>query len=217
MCAFVPGIHAVENLVGDLRHPLYVLLGASGCLLLVACMNVASLLVAHSAAHRKGLAIRAALGAGRLRLLRERLMESLLLCLAGAVAGMALAYAAIRWLVYARADMPRAAAIHIDGEVAAFAVGIVVACAVFTAFMSFLSVNPVQLSDALQSSGRGSNGQQHARLRKTLLTLEVAVTTVLLVAAGLLLKTCWKLRQRYGLLYAERAHHAARALWRAIQ
>jgi putative ABC transport system permease protein len=187
-------IPLLDNLVGDYRNPLYMLMCAAGCLLLVACMNVAGLLVARSAANRKNLAIRAALGAGRARLLRERLMESFLLCAGGAAAGMVLAYAAIQWLVYARADMPRAAAIHPDGVVATFAIGIVVACAAFTALMSFPAASSVQLSDALQSSGRGSSDRPRARLRRVLLILEIGVTTVLLVSAGLLLKSYWNLR-----------------------
>jgi putative ABC transport system permease protein len=186
----------LENLVGDLRQPLYVLLGASGCFLLVACMNVASLLVAWSAAHQKDLALRWALGAGRLRLLHARLMESLVLCAASAAIGLGLAYAALRWLMYARADMPRVSTIHIDGTVAAFSVGIAVTCAVFTTLMSFLSTHRVQPYEALQSSGREhSSGRSHARLRKTLLALEVGGTTVLLVAAGLLLKSYWNLER----------------------
>ncbi|MGB8097040.1 MAG: ABC transporter permease, partial [Terracidiphilus sp.] len=97
----------LEHLVGDIQRPLYVLLAATLCVLLIACMNVANLLIARAAARRKELAIRTALGGGWLRLLRERLMESLLLSGAGGAVGLLLAAAALEWLLRARHDMAR--------------------------------------------------------------------------------------------------------------
>jgi putative ABC transport system permease protein len=185
----------LDSVVGEIRQPLYVLLAATICVLLIACLNVANLLVARAAARRKELAIRAAMGGGCFRLLRERLMESLLLAAAGGGAGLLLAYGAVQWLVHTRQDMSRVEAIHIDGVVAAFTVGLVVLCALFAGLISSLSTRDSQLLAALQESSRSASaGQGRARLRRSLLAAEVGLTVVLLVAAGLLLKSYAQLR-----------------------
>jgi predicted permease len=185
----------LESIVGKVKRTLYVLLAATICVLLIACLNVANLLVARAAARRKELAIRAAMGGGRMRLLRERLMESLLLAAAGGGAGLLLAYGAVQWLVHTRQDMSRVEAIHIDGAVAAFTVGLIVLCAVFAGLISSLSTRDSQLLASLQESSRNSSaGQGRARLRRGLLAAEVGLTVVLLVAAGLLLKSYAQLR-----------------------
>jgi predicted permease len=103
-----------ENLVRDVKTSLYVLMGAVGCVLLIACLNVANLFVARAATRRKEFAVRAALGGSRWRLMREQLTESLLLTLAGGALGALLAYASIRWLVAFRENLPRANSIHVD-------------------------------------------------------------------------------------------------------
>ncbi len=185
----------LEGMVGDVKHPLYVLLAATGCVLLIACLNVANLLVARAAARRKELAIRTALGGSRLRLLRERLMESFLLSAAGGAAGLVLAYVAVEWLVSTRQDMARVEAIRIDGMGAAFTGGLVILCALFAGFISSLSTKDSQLLTFLQDSSRGSSsGRAHTRLRMTLLAVEVGLTVVLLTSAGLLLKSYEHLR-----------------------
>ena len=185
----------LEDMVGDVKQPLYVLLAATCCVLLIACLNVANLLVARAAARRKELAIRTALGGGRLRLLRERLMESFLLSAAGGAAGLLLAYGAVHWLLSTRKDMSRVEAIHIDGAVAAFTVGLIVLCALFAGLISSLSTKSNQLLLSLQDSARGSSaGRAHTMLRRSLLAAEVGLTVVLLVAAGLLLKSYQRLR-----------------------
>jgi len=185
----------LEDMVGDIRRPLYILLAATGCVLLIACLNVANLLVARAAARRKELAIRTALGGGRLRLLRERLMESLLLSAAGGALGLLLAYGAVRWLVSTRQGMSRVEAIAIDGAVAAFTVALIVLCALFAGFISSLSAKGNQLLLSLQDSARGSStGRAHTALRKSLLAAEVGLTVVLLISAGLLLKSYQRLR-----------------------
>ncbi len=160
-----------------------------------ALRNVANLLVARGVARRKEVAIRAAMGGGKLRLLRERLMESFLLSSAGGAAGLLLAYGAVQWLVHLREGMSRVDAIHIDGAVAAFTVGLILLCALFAGLVASLSTNDKQLLTALQDSARGSSaGHAHTRLRKSLLAAEVGLTVVLLVAAGLLLKSYERLR-----------------------
>jgi predicted permease len=185
----------LDSMVGNVKTPLYVLLAATGCVLLIACFNVANLLVARSAVRRREMAIRAALGGSRMRLLREQLMESLLLSTAGGVFGIALAAAAIQWLLRAQPEMARAEAIHPDMMVGVFALGLVLLSAVFTGALSSLSAGSGKILESLQDSSRShSAGHGRTRLRKVLLTLEVGLTVVLLTGAGLLLKSYARLR-----------------------
>ena len=185
----------LEDMVGDFKTPLYVLLAATGCLLLIACLNVASLLVARGVARRRELAIRAALGGSRWRLLAGHLTESFLLAAAGAATGLLLAYALVHWFVAARPDMSRVEAIHIDGMVVAFVLGLIFACALFAGAASSLSIRDDQVLSSIQESSRShSAGVTRVRLRKWLLSLEVGLTVVLLIGAGLLLKSYARLR-----------------------
>ncbi len=185
----------LEHMVGDLKRPLYVLLGATACLLLIACLNVANLLVARGVARRKELAIRTALGGGRMRLLREHLTESLVLSAAGGVAGLTLAYGIVAWLVRTRQDMMRVESIRFDAVVVAFTVGVIALCALFSGLISALNAHDKRLLASLHESSRAhSAGGSRARLRKALLTTEVALTVVLLVVSGLLLKSYQRLR-----------------------
>jgi putative ABC transport system permease protein len=185
----------LDDEVQDYKTPLYALLAATGCVLLIACMNVASLLVARTAAKGRELAIRAALGGGRMRLLRERFVETLLLAAAGGTLGWLLAWGALQWLVHARAGMNRVEAIHLDGVVATFTVGVVGLCALFSGLISALGSGGKDILSALQESSRGhSAGAGRAQLRRILLVLEVGLTVVLLVGAGLLLKSYQRLR-----------------------
>ena len=185
----------LEHVVGKIKRPLYVLLAATCCLLLIACLNVANLLVARAAARRKELAIRAALGGGRLRLVRERLMESLLLSAAGGALGLLLAWGALHWLTRIRPDMSRVGSIYIDGLVAAFTVGIIVLCALFSGFIATFSSSDKRILGALHEASRSvSGGSARPTLRKVLLMLEVGLTVILLIGAGLLLKSYERLR-----------------------
>jgi len=185
----------IDFLVGDLRPALYMLLAATGCMLLIACLNVANLLTARAAARRREIAIRTALGGGRLRLIREQLMESFVLFSAGGAAGLALAYAALRWFVVTRSEMVRVDSIRIDGVVAATVVAIIVCCALFAGLIPVIATRYGNLSSALQESSRGSSGgPSRTFVRKTLVAAEVAFTVVLLVSAGLLLKSYTQLR-----------------------
>lgn len=185
----------LDSMVGDFKRPLYVLLGATGCVLLIACLNVANLLVARASARRKDAAIRMALGGGWARLLRERLTESLLLASGGGAAGLLIAWFAVAWVVRIRGDISRVEAVRMDGVVAAFAVGLVVLCAAFAGLIAAFSTRESLLSIHLQDATRGAgSGRGRARMRLALLTAEVGLTVVLLICAGLLLKSYMRLR-----------------------
>jgi putative ABC transport system permease protein len=185
----------LEDMVVDARRPLYVLFAATGCVLLIACLNVANLLVARGASKRKEQAIRMALGGGRLRLLREHLLESLLLACAGGTVGMALAWAAIQWLASTRPDLSRVETVRIDGVSAAFAAALIVMCALFSGMIGSMVTRDARLLASLQESSRTTSaGQGRVRLRKGLLAAEVCLTVVLLVCAGLLMKSYERLR-----------------------
>ena len=191
----VNGRSMLDDAVDGYKTSLYALLAATGCVLLIACLNVASLLVARTAARSKELAIRAALGGGRWRLMRERLMESFLLSAFGGAGGLLMAWAALEWLVRTRQDMNRIEAIHIDGSVVLFVAGTIIVCALFAGLISAASADNKQLLGSLQEASRGhSGGQSRATLRKGLLMLEVGLTVILLVGAGLLLKSYQRLR-----------------------
>jgi predicted permease len=185
----------LEHIVGDIKKPLYVLLQATCCLLLIACLNVSNLLVARAASRRKELAIRTAMGGGWLRLIRERLMESLLLSVGGGALGPVLAAAAVAWLERTRTDMSRVESIHIDIMVAAFTVEVIVLCALFSGLIAAFSASDKRILSALHEASRSvSGGSARATLRKVLLTLEVGLTVILLIGAGLLLKSYERLR-----------------------
>jgi predicted permease len=184
-----------DDVVGDYRTPLYVLLAATGCVLLIACLNVANLLVARSAVRRKELAIRSALGGSRWRLIREEVMESLVLSAAGGAIGLVLASAALEWVIRTRQDMARVDTIHVDTVVLLFAAGTTLLSGTFAGAVSAFSSGDAQGSNALRESSRThSGGQGKARLRKVLLSVEIGLTVVLLIAAGLLLKSYKTLR-----------------------
>jgi putative ABC transport system permease protein len=183
------------SIVERVETPLYVLLAATGCLLLIACLNVANLLVARAAARRKELAIRTSLGGSRLRLLRQHLMESLLLSVVGGALGFLLALGALQWFINTRRDMARAESIGSDWVVVAFAAGLVILCALFAGMVSAVSVRGNQALASLQESSRGQTaGSARVRLRALLLSLEVSLTVVLLIGAGLLMRSYARLR-----------------------
>ena len=180
----------LDGMVHDARAALYTLMGATICVLLIACLNVANLLVARSASRRKETSVRAALGGSRWRLLREQLTESAILAIAGGALGLSLAWLATRWLVKARPEMARADAIHIDGIVLLFGLGIVAGCGVVAGLIASFSFLRGPLLEALKDSTRAASaGHGRVRLRRALLAAEVSLTVVLLTCAGLLLKS----------------------------
>jgi len=184
-----------ENLVRHVKQPLYLLLGAVACVLLIACLNVANLFMARVTARRRELAVRSALGGSRWRIVQEQVTESLLVTFAGGTLGALLAWMTLRWLVSLQADLPHADAIHVDGTALGFTLAITVFCGVFAGLLPALAVTRHELAGSLKEDARTmAGGQSRARLRKVLLTAEVALTVVLLIGGGLLLRSFTQLR-----------------------
>jgi putative ABC transport system permease protein len=197
----LPAIHdsavgrsMLDDGVGSYKTSLYAMFAATGCVLLIACMNVASLLVARTAARRKELAIRSALGGGRMRLLRERIIESFVLSAAGGALGLLFAAGAVQWLVRTRPDINRIGTVHMDGLVLAFALGAIAVCSLFAGSISAFGSAHSRILAALQESARQQSGRARTALRRTLLVFQVGLTVILLVGAGLLLKSYQHLR-----------------------
>jgi predicted permease len=185
----------IDDLAQDVKKPLIVLMAAVGCMLLIGCLNVANLLVARGAARQKEIAIRGALGAQRFTLIREQLTESLLICIAGGVAGVLLSLAATHWLASAWKELPSAESIHVDGAVLVFACALIFAAAVLAGLLPAIWSTGKSVFAVLQASSRTAGGSlSRTALRKSLLAVEITVTVVLLVAAGLLLKSFVRLR-----------------------
>jgi predicted permease len=193
----VSGRTLLDDAVQEYKTPLYVLFAATGCVLLIACLNVANLLVARSAARQKDLAIRAALGGSRWRIIREHLTESLVLSIAGGVLGLLFAWAALAWLQHSKVEIARAQEIHLDAWALAFVIAISTITGLVAGLIPSLGLHTGQLLEFLQSSSRSHSGSRsRARLRKALLTTEVSLTVVLLIGAGILLKSYQQLRTR---------------------
>ena len=179
----------------NIKTGLYTLLAATACLLLIACLSIANLLVARAATRRRETAIRTALGSTRARLIREQVIESLLLSCAGGVFGLLLAASILQWLIHTRQDIPRVDTIHIDSIVVLFSFGIVLICGIVAGIIPALSTNNRQVLRTLNESSRShSGGQSSVRLRRMLLSLQVGLTFVLLIGAGLLLESYRHLR-----------------------
>jgi predicted permease len=184
----------MESLTGDYKTPLYVLLAATCCVLIIASLNAANLFVARFAARRREAAIRSALGGSRCRLVWEQALESVVLSLLGGMVGLALASLAVRWVIETRLDMARAETIAMDGSVVAFAIGLMLLAGLFAGILSAVSTRNERVLETLKESPRTQGGQGKARIRKVLLALEMSLTVVLLIAAGLLVKSYNTLR-----------------------
>jgi len=185
-----------DTLVGDVRVTLLLLLGAAGLLLLIACSNLAGLLLARLAARQREIALRLALGSGRGRLVRQILTENLVLTLAGGVAGVVLA----RWVLASFVAMipfhlPASAPIVLDAPVLAFALGAAIATGVVFSLAPILSAARVDLQTALKAGGRSTAAASRQRARNVLVTAEVALSVTLLVSAGLLMQSLYRLHQ----------------------
>jgi len=185
----------LDDVVGDVKTPLYVLLGAVICLLSIACLNLSNLLVARSAARRREMAIRTALGSSRLSLIRQQVTQSLLICLTGGALGLLLSVGATQWLVRHWTELPRGYDVHPDGLAVGFALGITLLAGILAGLLPGISSTGGSIVEGLQEGSRGVGGSVgRASLRKTLLTVEVALTVVLLIAAGLLFKSFLRMR-----------------------
>ena len=185
----------IDDVVQDVKTPLLAMLGAVICLLLIACLNISNLLVARGAARRKEISIRGALGGSRLTLVREQMVESFLISVAGGVLGVMMSILATRWLTQHWKEIPRAELVHVDWSVLLFSLGLVFFAAMLAGLLPAISSTGRTVHSGLQEGSRAIGGSvARATLRKILLTAEITLTVVLLVAAGLLFKSFLHLR-----------------------
>ena len=184
-----------EQIVGDIRPALLVLLGAVAFVLLIACANVANLVLAKTLARKKEIAIRTSLGAPRFAILRQLLVETLLLALAGGALGLFFARLSLSLLEKFLADrLPKFAAVSLDAQVLAFAAVLGVASALLAGFLPAVRATRLEISEALkQSQSRGSSDGGGSKIRGLLVVSEVALSLVLLIGAGLMLRTLLQL------------------------
>src|SRR5437762_7558961 len=185
-----------ERLVRKVKPSLLALLGAVGFVLLIACANVANLLLARSAARQKEIAIRAAMGASRSRVLRQMLTESILLSAIGGVAGLILSI----WLTDVLMSMlpegaPRLEQIGIDYRVLTFALGVSALTGILFGIVPALQASKLDVTSALKEGGRGAEGHRRTSGRSLLLIGEVALSLMLLIGAGLLIKSFLRLQE----------------------
>jgi putative ABC transport system permease protein len=184
-----------EQISGHFRAAFVVLLCAVGCVLLVACTNLSNLLLARAASRRKEIAVRIALGADRLRLIRQMLTESLLLAGCGAALGLPLAFVATRALAATHAiSIPLLQSVHIDARALAFTLVAAFATGLLFGMAPALQVSRWDVHESLKDAGRGSSeGGRGAWVRSMLVVAEVALACVLLVGAGLLIRSFLRL------------------------
>jgi len=187
---------ALAALVGDVRPALLILLGAVACVLLIACANVANLLLARAVNRHKEMAVRSALGASRLRIVRQLLTESVLLSLAGGVLGLVLA---VWWsdllITLGKNDIPRAIQVGVDWRVLGFTMAVSVLTGVVFGLVPALHLSKTELTESLKES-RGAGGSARRNpVRAVLVVSELAIALVLLVGAALLMQSLWRLHR----------------------
>ena len=185
-----------EEVVGGVRRSIWLLFGAVGFLLLIACANVANLLLARAEARQREIAVRAALGAGGRRMVRQLLTESLLLTSLSAIVGLALAGAGVRLLAWWNpASIPRIAGVTVDLRVAVFTIAMALVTSVLFGLAPALRALRAGLVESLKDGSQSaSSGSARQRFRNTLVVLEMALAVVLLVGAGLMLRSLWALQ-----------------------
>jgi len=187
-----PNLRPLKNdVVGDVGSMLWVLMGSIGLVLLIACANVANLLLVRVEGRRQELAVRSALGAGPYRIAAELFLESVILGLLGSAVGLGLAYAALRVLVaIAPASIPRINEIGIDGPVLLFTFAIAILASIFFGSIPVFKYAGVRLSTGIREGGRAnSQSREQHRVRSVLVVVQVALALVLLVCSGLMIRT----------------------------
>ena len=185
----------LEQVVGDVRRSLWVLLGSVGFVLLIACANVVNLMLSRAVARQQEIAVRTALGAGRWRIVRQLLTESLLLSLGGGALGVLLCLVTMHWIhLLGTKSIPRLAEVGIDGRVLLFTLLLSVASGILSGLVPALRVSRLDLNSTLKDASRGSAGTSAVwgrgnNLRRMLVVAELALSVVLLIGAGLLIRS----------------------------
>jgi putative ABC transport system permease protein len=187
-----------DLVVGRFRSTLYIVLAAVGLLLLIGCGNVANLLLARATTREKEFAVRSALGASRSRLIRQLLVESLILALGGAILGALLAWGGLKFIVALMPQdiIPAEAVIRLNAPVLIFTLGVTMLTALTFGLIPALKAAGKDLNEPLRDTGKGlSGGFRHGKLRNAVVILEVALSLTLMVAAGLLMRSFVALRE----------------------
>lgn len=189
-----------EAIVSGVRGLLLILVGATSLVLLIACANVANLLLARATARRREIAIRAAVGAGRGRIVRQLLTESVMLSVAGGVVGLAAGYVGIRAILRVSPGniplIPQGSSVDLDWRIVAFTLGLSLVTGIVFGLIPALQSSRADLNSTIkESSNRGSTGLRHHKTRALLVTTEMALALVLLVGAALLIRTFVAIRE----------------------
>lgn len=184
----------IDIFIVDIRRTLWVIFGVVAAVLLIACVNIANLLLARATARRKEMAIRTALGAGKWRIARQLLTESILVSMIGGAIGLLLAYGGVQLILYmSPTAIPRAREIGLDWIVLLFTIGISFVTGVLFGLIPAIQAGEVDVNETLKETARSSSGRH--LLRSLLVVGEVAITLVVLISAGLMIRSFYKLQQ----------------------